>query len=62
MKKQHKLKKKRYNQLQDVKREIEVAGIEKVKEFNGWRLTTQSNSYTIIDSTVYINGEPHGVS
>ena len=59
--KNHKLKKKRYNALGDVKAEIQSSGVEKIKEFWGHTLTTDRNKYTMVDSTVYVNGVPHGV-
>jgi len=59
--KNHKLKKKRYNALGDVKKEIQSLGVEQIKEFSGHTLTTDRNKYTMVDSTVYVNGVPHGV-
>jgi hypothetical protein len=59
--KNHKLKKKRYNALGDVKAEIQSLGVEQIKEFSGDTLTTDQNKYTMVDSTVYVNGVPHGV-
>jgi len=56
----HKLKKKRYACLNDVKKEIEDSGVEKVKEFIGSSLTTDKNYYTMCDSVVYVNGVAHG--
>lgn len=60
-KKVHKLKKKRYNSLIDVMVEIDKEGVEKIVEFVGHTLTTDQNKYTMVDSTVYVNGVPHGV-
>ena len=56
----HKLKRKRYSCLGDVKKEIESSNKEKVKEFVGYSLTTDKNRYTMIDSIVYVNGVAHG--
>jgi hypothetical protein len=57
----YKLKKKRYNCLGDVRTEIESSGKEKVKEFIGHTLTTDTNTYTMFDSIVYVNGVAHGI-
>jgi hypothetical protein len=57
----HKLKRKRYNSLVDVKREIQEKGKEVIKVFDGCVLTTNKNRYTMIDSIVYVNGVAHGV-
>ena len=56
----HTLKKKKYNCLGDVKKEIVDRGIEKVQEFDGCVLTTDKNRYTMVDSIVYVNGVAHG--
>lgn len=58
--KEHKLKRKRYSCLTEVRNEIANAKVEKVKEFNGYELTTNKKKYTMYDSVVYVNGEPHG--
>lgn len=53
-KKQHVIKKKSYNTLGDLKKEIEDAGVEKVKEFLGFQLTTNARVYSLFDNQLVI--------
>lgn len=57
----HKLKRKRYNSLVELKKEIQDKGKEKVLDFNGYSLVTNKNKYTMVDSMIYVNGVLHGV-
>jgi hypothetical protein len=50
----HILKRKTYDSLNTLKVEIENEGVEKIVEFNGFRLVTNKNVYGIVDSIVYI--------
>lgn len=51
-KKQHLLRKKAYNSLTELKNEIVAKGIEKIVEFDGWRLKTNRGTYGLFDGTV----------
>ena len=53
--KQHKIRKKRYNDLGSFKREIEEAKTEKVKYFDGYKIVTNKNTYTMFDSSIIVN-------
>lgn len=55
--KQHQIRRKKYNDLTSLKVEIESDGKEKVKHFDGFKIVTDKNTYTLYDSTVYVNGE-----
>ena len=48
----HTLKKKSYNSLGDVKKEIEDGGIEKVAEFSGSMIATNVRTYCLYDNKV----------
>lgn len=61
-KKEHRIRKKTYNDLCSLKNEIEASKVEKVIEFAGHTLVTDKNHYTLFDSVVYKNGEPHGTN
>lgn len=55
--KQHKIRRKTYNDLTSLKVEIDAAGVEKIKRFDGFKIVTDKNTYTLYDSTVYVNGK-----
>lgn len=61
-KKEHHIRKKRYNDLKTLCDEINSAKVEKVESFNGWKIVTNKNVYTLYDSIVYKNGEAHGTN
>lgn len=50
----HTLKKKKYNSLGDVKKEIEDGGIEKVAEFSGSMIATNVRTYCLYDGIVIV--------
>lgn len=50
--KYHTLRKKSYNSLSEVRREILEKGIEKVLDFNGYELTTNRGVYGLADGEV----------
>ena len=52
--KEHKLKKKRYGTLFELRNEILDSGIEKVVEYNGYRIVTNRASYGLFDGEVSI--------
>ena len=59
-KKIHKIQKKRYADLRTFAREIVDSGVEKINSFDGCTIRTNKNRYTMVDSTIYVNGEAHG--
>lgn len=58
----HKIRRKKYINLKSFKSELELYGVEKVKSFDGHKIITNKNSYTLFDNTLYVNGEPHGIN
>ena len=61
-KKEHQIRRKRYNDLKSLSDEIKSAKIEKVESFDGWKIVTNKNVYTLFDSIVYKNGVAHGTN
>lgn len=58
--KEHRIRRKSYSNLCELKAEIERDKIEKVIGFNGHTLTTNKHRYGMVDGQIYVDGVLNG--
>ena len=61
-KKDHRIRKKSYGSLSELRNEIQRDNVEKVKDFCGHSLLTNRHTYSMVDGQIYVDGVLNGTN